>query len=214
MQTEKAPLTLPAINGQTSASATAWFEILHLKQVFRKGWLERGLPPARCESVAEHSYGNAMLCLLLAQQQPDLNVEKILRMALIHDLGEVYVGDLTPTDAVDPKKKYAMEKQAVLKILSGLPAGDTLLEKLGRVRGPSHARSSVCQASRSFRVCAAGGAIRAGRFDHRDGPTSESGQPTGRCARPLRPSRIYFLAKICPNRPSHSTRRAIGNSKF
>ena len=128
MQTEKAPLTLPAINGQVSAAVTAWFEILHLKQVFRKGWLERGLPPARCESVAEHSFGNAMLCLLLAQQQPGLNVEKILRMALIHDLGEVYVGDLTPTDAVDPQEKYAMEKQAVLKILSGLPAGKTLLE--------------------------------------------------------------------------------------
>ncbi len=128
MQTEKAPLTLPAINVQISASVTAWFEILHLKQVFRKGWLERGLPPARCESVAEHSFGNAMLCLLLAQQQPDLNVEKILRLALIHDLGEVYVGDLTPTDAVDPSEKYAREKQAVLKILSGLPAGETLLE--------------------------------------------------------------------------------------
>ena len=128
MQTEKAPLTLPAIDGPLSASVTAWFEILHLKQVFRKGWLERGLPPARCESVAEHSFGNAMLCLLLAQQAPNLNVEKILRMALIHDIGEVYVGDLTPTDAVDPQEKYAMEKQAVLKILSGLPAGETLLE--------------------------------------------------------------------------------------
>ena len=115
MQTEKAPLTLPAINGQVSAAVTAWFEILHLKQVFRKGWLE-------------HSFGNAMLCLLLAQQQPDLNVEKILRMALIHDLGEVYVGDLTPTDAVEPQEKYAMEKQAVLKILSALPAGKVLLE--------------------------------------------------------------------------------------
>ena len=128
MQTEKAPLTLPAINGQVSAAVTAWFEILHLKQVFRKGWLERGLPPARCESVAEHSFGNAMLCLLLAQQQPGLNVEKILRMALIHDLGEVYAGYLTPTDAVDPQEKYAMEKQAVLKILSALPAGKVLLE--------------------------------------------------------------------------------------
>ena len=57
MQTEKAPLTLPAINLQDSAWLTAWFEVLHLKQVFRKGWLERGLPPARCESVAEHSFG-------------------------------------------------------------------------------------------------------------------------------------------------------------
>jgi putative hydrolases of HD superfamily len=127
MQTEKAPLTLPAINLQDSAWLTAWFEVLHLKQVFRKGWLERGLPPARCESVAEHSFGNAMLCLLLAQQQPNLNVEKILRMALVHDLGEVYVGDLTPTDAVAPAEKYALEKQAVLKILSDLPAGETLL---------------------------------------------------------------------------------------
>jgi putative hydrolase of HD superfamily len=159
MQTEKAPLTLPAINGQVSAAVTAWFEILHLKQVFRKGWLERGLPPARCESVAEHSFGNAMLCLLLAQQQPGLNVEKILRMALIHDLGEVYVGDLTPTDAVDPQEKYAMEKQAVLKILSGLTRRKNPARKLGGVRGPSHARSPVCQTSRPVRVCPAGGPI-------------------------------------------------------
>ena len=113
---------------QDSAPSTAWFEVLHLKQVFRKGWLERGLPPARCESVAEHSFGNAMLCLLLAQQQPGLNVEKILRMALVHDLGEVYVGDLTPTDAVDPRLKSTRSKsKPCSRSLSGLPAGETLL---------------------------------------------------------------------------------------
>ena len=127
MQTEKAPITTADKLDDASIETTAWFQILHLKQVFRKGWLERGIHPARCESVAEHSFGNAMLCLLLAQGREDLNLERVLRLALIHDLGEVYVGDLTPKDAVDRDAKIAMERDAVNKILGPLPNAAVLI---------------------------------------------------------------------------------------
>ncbi len=128
MQTEKAPLQTPQSPLPDSPWLKTWFEILHLKQLFRKGWLERGIVPAQCETVAEHTFGNAMLCLLLGQQQPELNLEKVLRMALIHDLGEVYVGDLTPRDNVEKTEKYPLEKAALTQILGDLPGSQILME--------------------------------------------------------------------------------------
>lgn len=68
----------------------AYFEFNHLKQLFRQGWLERGIPRERCESVAEHSFGVALLTLFLAETYyPHLDLSKLLRMALIHDFGEI-----------------------------------------------------------------------------------------------------------------------------
>jgi putative hydrolase of HD superfamily len=129
MRTEKAPLiekNLP--QDKDLPLIRAWFEILHLKQVFRKGWLERDIPEDRCESVAEHSFGNAFLCLLLVDNLPKLDKEKVLRLALIHDLGEVYAGDLTPQDGVSKVEKYQREKIAVEKIIGSIPSCGALLD--------------------------------------------------------------------------------------
>ena len=38
-----------------------YFALSHLKNLFRQGWLRVGIPESRCESVAEHSYGVAIL---------------------------------------------------------------------------------------------------------------------------------------------------------
>jgi|GEM_PF-5917177 len=35
----------------------AYFEMNRLKQLYRQGWLQCGIVPERCESVAEHSFG-------------------------------------------------------------------------------------------------------------------------------------------------------------
>ncbi|MBL8966171.1 MAG: HD domain-containing protein, partial [Spirochaetaceae bacterium] len=61
-----------------------------LKRLFRQGWLKRGLPEAACESVADHSFGTAILALLLAGRPPHEGVdrEKAVRMALVHELCE------------------------------------------------------------------------------------------------------------------------------
>jgi len=58
--------------GYLSGKATlplieAYFEFNHLKQLYRQGWLRVGVPPERCESVAEHSLGVALLCLFIAE---------------------------------------------------------------------------------------------------------------------------------------------------
>lgn len=105
----------------------AWFEIVHLKQLFRQGWLRRGLDTADCETVAEHTFGTAMLCLMLLDQRPELDPLKVLKLALLHDIGEVYVGDITPHDRVDGGEKRRLEAEAAQKILGKLSGGAALL---------------------------------------------------------------------------------------
>jgi putative hydrolase of HD superfamily len=60
----------------------------------------RGLPPC-AESVADHSYGVAVVAMLLADEitarGASVDVERVLRIALLHDWAEVRVGDLPRT---------------------------------------------------------------------------------------------------------------------
>jgi len=72
-------------------------ELQRLKRLDRTGWTLRGLPNGT-ESVAAHSFGVAVAAMLLADelraQGVTLDVEKVLRMALLHDWAEVRVGDM------------------------------------------------------------------------------------------------------------------------
>jgi putative hydrolase of HD superfamily len=106
----------------------AYFELCHLKQLYRQGWLKRGIPRQRCESIAEHSFGVAMLALWLnAGHVPELDIGKVLRMALLHDLGEVYAGDIIPGDNVPAQEKHQREAQSVERVLRKLPGGEDYL---------------------------------------------------------------------------------------
>lgn len=112
-----------------SETVSAYFELVHLKQLYRQGWLRHGVPTDRCESVAEHSFGVAMLALLLLESQtPTLDKAKVLSMALIHDLGEVYAGDFTPADDIAAEEKSTLERESVEKILLKLPGAAGYVE--------------------------------------------------------------------------------------
>ncbi|NJN97953.1 MAG: HD domain-containing protein [Anaerolineales bacterium] len=126
----KAPLPLTHLQGKpTLPLIEAYFEFNHLKQLYRQGWLRRGIPPEQCESVAEHTFGVAMLAMFLADAHfPDLDLIKVLRLALLHDLGEIYSGDLTPADGVSPAEKKRREAEAVVEVLAKLPDGESYLE--------------------------------------------------------------------------------------
>ena len=74
---------------------------LGLKDVLRQGWVNIGVEAP--ESVAAHSWGMAILALKLCP--PELNIERVLTLCLVHDLPEVVVGDLTPHDDRSSKAK-------------------------------------------------------------------------------------------------------------
>lgn len=109
--------------------------VLQLKQVLRQGWTRHAIPQASIESVADHSYGVALLCLLFCP--PELDRLRVLEMALIHDLAEVETGDLTPQDQVDAAQKDLDERLALTDLLGCFPRGvhySQLLEEYQEAR--------------------------------------------------------------------------------
>jgi len=129
MQT-KASLPSDLLAGlRVSPILSAFFEFTHLKQLYRQGWLKRGVPPERCESVAEHSLGVAILALWLSQACfPELDANKVVWMALFHDFGEIYTGDLIPSDMVSADEKHLREKNSVQQVLGKLTRGEHYME--------------------------------------------------------------------------------------
>lgn len=110
---------------QTHQIINIYFAINHLKNVYRKGWLLSGIPSESCESVAEHSFGVAILAMLLAPYWSiELDLHKALEMALIHDIGEIYTGDIVPQDNIDPVLKNDLEKEALQNVFKKLKLGD------------------------------------------------------------------------------------------
>ncbi len=94
-----------------------------LKRTKREGWIRNGITDS--ESVADHSLSVAALSMILA---PHLNVnrDKLIKMALIHDIGESIIGDVqwyNSEKGIDEKvlaKKEKDEGKAVRKILKTL----------------------------------------------------------------------------------------------
>lgn len=106
----------------------AFFELNQLKQLYRQGWLRRGIPPERCETVAEHVFSMALLAWWTADRYfPGLNRDRVLRLALAHELGEIYTGDLVPADGVAGEEKHRRERESVLRVTARLSSGAEML---------------------------------------------------------------------------------------
>jgi putative hydrolases of HD superfamily len=73
-----------------------------LKSTPRTGWLDRGVPELETESVADHTFRVALLAWLAATSDSTLDRERVLKLALVHDLAEAITGDLPPYDSADP----------------------------------------------------------------------------------------------------------------
>lgn len=107
----------------------AYFELCHLKRLFRQGWLQRGVGREMCESVADHTFGVTVLALWLARADyPEMDADKAVRMALLHELGEIYAGDITPRDEVSMQEKHYLEGESVRKVCAELPGGQEYIE--------------------------------------------------------------------------------------
>lgn len=111
-----------------------------LKEVRRQGWVDRGVPHP--ESGAEHSWAMALMAWLLALERDDLDAERVLLIALVHDLPEALAGDATPFDRHrdetgriaetlfhdapvyderETRAKHARERAALDEMTTGLP---------------------------------------------------------------------------------------------
>ena len=94
-------------------------KVLQLKNIPRQGWKNK-LDINDVESVADHSYSTAMMSMVLSDLE-GLDTEQIIKMALLHDLAESVVGDITP-DKIKGERKINIENKAMIQILENLPS--------------------------------------------------------------------------------------------
>ncbi len=74
----------------------------------------------RAESDAEHSWHLAVFLILLENKLDNIDFAKLLKIALIHDLPEIYAGDTNPYRG-DTNNKEEKEKKAAERLFSMLP---------------------------------------------------------------------------------------------
>ena len=96
-----------------------YIDFLHkiekLKCHTRHSWNSEG----KRESVAEHSWRLSVMALLCADEYPDLDMVKVLKMCLIHDFGEAVTGDIPSFYKTADHEET--EAKAVRELVSSLP---------------------------------------------------------------------------------------------
>lgn len=104
-----------------------------LKYKIRSGWNEEGwnINSERIESIAEHVYGVSILAISLDSEFDfNIDINKVIKMLVLHEIGEARIGDITPFDGISVAEKANKEHEAWLNILDGLVKKDEIYNLL------------------------------------------------------------------------------------
>ncbi len=96
--------------------------IFVLKNLYRQGWVKYwGVKENDCESVGDHIFSMAVMSYIFAKEyRKDLDADRVLRIALFHDLPEAIVGDIPVPDNFPKEEKQKLEEDAAQKLFVGL----------------------------------------------------------------------------------------------
>lgn len=106
----------------------------HLKATRRTGWVDHKVDDP--ESIADHMYRMGIICMLTNNKNsPKLDTKRCVLMAIVHDMAECIVGDITPQDrSVSKAEKHDRELAAMKYLTQTLlkpfnpEAADTIFE--------------------------------------------------------------------------------------
>lgn len=87
-----------------------------LKDTTRHCYTSKG----RVESVAEHSWMMTLMAFFMKEEFPEADMDKVIRMCIIHDLGEAFTGDIPTFEKT--QKDEAKEEQLLYDWVETLPA--------------------------------------------------------------------------------------------
>ena len=87
----------------------------HLKDATRHCYTSKG----RHESVAEHSWMMTLMAFFHREEFPDVNMDKVIEMCIIHDLGEAFTGDIPAFDKTSADEE--MEEALLYDWVKSLP---------------------------------------------------------------------------------------------
>ena len=100
-------------------NARVYLEILHTAEKLKDTPRHCTTSNGRTESVAEHSWRVSLMALLLRREFPDVDMDKVVDMCLIHDLGECFTGDIPSFVKTDSDRKT--EDIMLEQLVSSLP---------------------------------------------------------------------------------------------
>ncbi|MGB1012118.1 MAG: HD domain-containing protein [Thiolinea sp.] len=89
-----------------------------LKNTLRSAHTSNG----RQESTAEHTWRLCLMVMLFEKQYPHIDTLKLLKICIIHDLGEAVCGDVPAIDQVEGSDKGVEERKGFQQLLSPLAA--------------------------------------------------------------------------------------------
>ncbi|KAF9680612.1 hypothetical protein SADUNF_Sadunf06G0139800 [Salix dunnii] len=93
------------------SSAIDFLSLCHrLKTTKRAGWVKRDIKGP--ESISDHMYRMGLMALI-APDIPGIDRDKCVKMAIVHDIAEAIVGDITPSDGVPKEEKSRKEREAL-----------------------------------------------------------------------------------------------------
>ena len=93
----------------------------------------------RHESVAEHSWRAALMAYFLKDEFPDVDMDKVIAMCLIHDLGEAFTGDIPTFDKTEADEEK--EEQLLYNWVATLP--EPFASEMRTLYGEMTARETV-----------------------------------------------------------------------
>lgn len=125
--------TSPTDANAASSSSRAAIDFLtltrSLKTTKRTGWVMSGVQNP--ESIADHMYRMSLMAMIASFSNESLDTNRCIKLALIHDLAEAKVGDITPHCGVSDEEKYKLElgtMEQIQSMLGPLLGGDEILD--------------------------------------------------------------------------------------
>ncbi|KAJ3129338.1 hypothetical protein HK098_001750 [Nowakowskiella sp. JEL0407] len=107
------------------ASVVKFLHIIeNLKRTKRTGWVLSGIPEV--ESISDHMYRMSVMAMLI--KDPNVNKDRIVKIAISHDIAESIAGDIAPAQKISASEKYALEKSAITQLVSTLNSTPESLE--------------------------------------------------------------------------------------
>ena len=100
-------------------NAREFLEILHVAERLKDTPRHCTTSKRRVESVAEHSWRVSLMAFLLKDEFPDVDIDKVVCMSLIHDLGECFTGDIPTFVKSDSDRK--IEEDLLMEWIKSLP---------------------------------------------------------------------------------------------
>ena len=104
-----------------------------LKQKVRSGWdsTHWNISNERIERISEHCVGTIALAIALKSEfEFDVDLNKVISILCVHEVGEIQIGDITPFDDITPEQKQEIEHKAIIEVIGNLSNRDNIINSI------------------------------------------------------------------------------------